>query len=55
MRILINNQIVGCGLVVLEEGFLGLFKIIVDENYQNQGLGCKLVDNLINCGKINGV
>lgn len=49
-----QENVVACGLGVLERGFLGIFDIVTDWNYRNQGFGEQLVLNLLKWGKENG-
>jgi ribosomal protein S18 acetylase RimI-like enzyme len=45
-----KNKIISCGLGVLYSGYLGLFDIITDASYRQQGYGKLLIKNLINWG-----
>jgi N-acetylglutamate synthase len=38
---------IGCGLAVLEDGFAGLYDILIHPGYRNQGHGRQVVDNLL--------
>ncbi len=48
------NNLVGCGLGVLQEGYIGLFDIVVDVDQRRQGHGERLVRDLLTWGKRNG-
>ncbi|MBN2386151.1 MAG: GNAT family N-acetyltransferase [Anaerolineales bacterium] len=47
----INSRIVACGLGVLQDGYLGLFDIIVDPEYRRKGYGKQIVQDLLGWGK----
>lgn len=49
-----NNEIIACGLGVLEQNYLGLFDIVTNEKYRNLGYGTKLVKSLLDWGIDNG-
>jgi ribosomal protein S18 acetylase RimI-like enzyme len=49
-----QGKAVGCGLGVFEDGFLGIFDIIVDKDYRHQGYGNRLMQALISWGKAKG-
>ena len=42
---------IGCGLGVVEDKFVGLFDIVIDPQYRNQGFGKLLVENILKWGK----
>lgn len=50
----INEKTIACGLGVLENDFIGLFDIVVDEQYRNKGYGKHLVLVILQLGKNNG-
>jgi ribosomal protein S18 acetylase RimI-like enzyme len=50
----INEVVIGCGLGVVEEKFIGLFDIVIDPQYRNQGFGKLLVGNILKWGKSKG-
>lgn len=50
----VENEIIACGMAVLESNYLGLFDITVSENYRNKGYGSKLIDSLLSIGKEHG-
>lgn len=49
-----NNEILGCGMCVLESEYIGLFDIVTTEKYRNRGYGNKLIQNILQWGKDNG-
>ena len=50
----LNEVVIGCGLGVVEEKFIGLFDIVIDPLYRNQGYGKLLVENILKWGKDKG-
>jgi N-acetylglutamate synthase len=50
----LDGQSVALGLAVAERGYVGLFDIIVDASVRNQGLGRRLVTNLLHWGRQQG-
>lgn len=50
----LNDKTIACGLGVLENYFIGLFDIVVDEQYRNMGYGKHLVQGILQLGKNNG-
>ncbi|WP_289141048.1 GNAT family N-acetyltransferase [uncultured Brevibacillus sp.] len=50
----VDNKIVACGLGVVEREYIGLFDIVTDQAYRNQGLGEQLVLNLLQWGQEKG-
>jgi ribosomal protein S18 acetylase RimI-like enzyme len=50
----LNNVVMGCGLGVVEDQFIGLFDIVIDPQYRNQGFGKLLVENILKWGKSKG-
>ncbi len=49
-----SDTLVGCGLGVLERGYLGVFDIVTDLRHRNRGFGEQLMLNLLKWGKDNG-
>lgn len=49
-----ENQVVSCGLGVLEKQYIGLFEIITAETERRKGFGEELILNLLAWGKQNG-
>jgi ribosomal protein S18 acetylase RimI-like enzyme len=50
----LNGQAVALGLGVIERGWIGLFNIVTDAAFRNQGWGSQLVLNLLDWGKRRG-
>lgn len=50
----ISNRIVGCGLGVKQEKYIGLFDIVVDKEHRGVGLGYYIVTALMQWGKSQG-
>ncbi len=50
----VNGEIVGCGLAVLQAGYIGLFDIVVDPAQRRQGHGERLVRDLLGWGQRQG-
>ncbi|MED3687678.1 GNAT family N-acetyltransferase [Peribacillus butanolivorans] len=49
-----SGTVLACGLGVLEGEYLGVFNIVTQEKFRNQGYGAKLIKNLLHWGKENG-
>jgi GNAT superfamily N-acetyltransferase len=49
-----NNRIIACGLGVLQSGYIGLFDIVTDQDFRNQGYGDKIVKGILTWGKNRG-
>ena len=49
-----GGQIVGCGLGVLQGGYLGLFDLVVDAAHRRRGYGAELMRGLLAWGKSQG-
>jgi ribosomal protein S18 acetylase RimI-like enzyme len=49
-----ENQTIGVGLGVVEDRYLGLFDIVVDETCRNRGLGQLIVGNILHWGRKQG-
>lgn len=49
--IIVNNQIVACGYGAVEDGYIGFFDIVVDENNRGKGYGKDLMNGLIKKAK----
>jgi ribosomal protein S18 acetylase RimI-like enzyme len=43
----INNEIIGCGYGVIENGFVGIFDIVVKENRRGNGHGKEIVQTIL--------
>jgi N-acetylglutamate synthase len=48
-----EDRIIACGLGVLQDGYIGLFDVVTDASFRNQGFGTRLVSNLLAWGKKN--
>lgn len=42
-----NDKVVGCGLGVIDDGFVGLYDIHVDENFRCQGIGSEICQAIL--------
>ena len=49
-----HEKIVACGYGVVEDGYLGLFDILVDETFQRKGYGMQVMNHLMTWGKEQG-
>jgi N-acetylglutamate synthase len=49
-----NGMPVGCGLGVVENRHIGLFDIVIDKDYRNQGLGQILIESILAWGRNKG-
>jgi ribosomal protein S18 acetylase RimI-like enzyme len=45
-----GGKIIGCGLGVIRQGFLGFFDIVVGEEFRRQGLGRQIMHSLLDWG-----
>lgn len=45
---------VGCGLGVVEDHFIGLYDIVIDQSYRMKGFGISLIENLLTWGISKG-
>lgn len=54
VSLLCENEIIACGMAVIEHDFAGLFDIVVAEGKRNQGYGKQLMLNLLNIAKSEG-
>ena len=50
----VDGQIIGCGLGVIQAGYLGLFDIVIDANQRRQGYGERLMMALLAWGVQQG-
>ncbi len=50
----LNELAVGCGLGVVENNYIGLFDIVIDKQYRNQGLGKIMIENILKWGRGRG-
>ena len=49
-----KGKTIGVGLGVVEDLYLGLFDLVVDPEFRNQGIGSRLVNSLLNWGQSQG-
>jgi RimJ/RimL family protein N-acetyltransferase len=49
-----KDQVIACGFGVIEREYIGLYDIVTDLNYRNQGFGEQMILNLLRWGKENG-
>jgi GNAT superfamily N-acetyltransferase len=48
-----HNQVIACGLGVLQSEYIGLFDIVTDESFRGRGYGQQVVKNILAWGKQN--
>jgi ribosomal protein S18 acetylase RimI-like enzyme len=46
-----GGEIAGCGLGVIRQGFLGIFDIVVGEEFRRQGMGRQIMHSLLDWGR----
>jgi len=49
-----EDQVVACGLGVIEREYIGLYDIVTEKNARNRGFGEQMILNLLKWGKGNG-
>lgn len=49
-----DGKVIGTGLGVLEDDFVGVYNIAIDKDYRNKGFGKELVLSLLKIGKEHG-
>ncbi|WP_274364120.1 GNAT family N-acetyltransferase [Paenibacillus thermotolerans] len=49
-----NKQVIACGFAVIERDYIGLYDIITDQSFRNQGFGEQMIRHLLQWGKDNG-
>jgi ribosomal protein S18 acetylase RimI-like enzyme len=54
ISLLETDRVVACGMGVIEDGWIGLFDIVVDSRYRQCGYGERLIRNLLKFGLNNG-
>ncbi len=52
--LLLENEIIACGMGVLEAGYLGLFNITVAQEHRHHGYGRELMLNMLQLGQAHG-
>ena len=50
----VEGHIIGCGLGVLQAGYLGIFDVVIDPDHRGQGYGTRLMDALLVWGVQQG-
>jgi len=50
-----NETFAGCGYGVIEKGFVGLFDIIVKEEFRGRGYGKEIVESILSKAKEEGI
>ncbi len=48
-----DGNLIGCGLGVLQTGYLGIFDVVIAPNYRGQGYGTRLMEALLAWGQEN--
>lgn len=54
MSLYYEEQVIACGLGVIEREYIGLYDIVTDVRYRNRGFGKQLVLNILQWGKSHG-
>lgn len=49
-----EEQVIACGLGVIEREYIGLYDIVTDKHCRNRGFGEQMILNLLKWGKENG-
>jgi ribosomal protein S18 acetylase RimI-like enzyme len=49
-----DGRMIGCGLGVLQAGYIGIFDIVIDPEHRGQGHGTRLMEALLAWGKGTG-
>lgn len=49
-----NGKPIGCGLGVIDNKYVGLFDIVIDRFYRNQGFGALMINNILGWARKNG-
>jgi GNAT superfamily N-acetyltransferase len=50
----VDDQVVGCGLAVLENQYVGLFDIVIEQQQRGQGYGTKMVAAMLDWARGQG-
>ena len=50
-----NNKFIGCGYGVIEKGYIGLFDIIVKNEFRGNGYGTKIVQTILSKANEQGI
>ena len=54
MEIMVNGEVVACGLGVYDDGYMGFFDIVTAEAHRRQGYGRELMESLLGWGVMKG-
>ncbi|MGN7416006.1 GNAT family N-acetyltransferase [Paenibacillus sp. SAF-068] len=54
ISLLMDGQVVACGFGVIERGYIGLYDIITDADFRNQGLAEQMILHLLHWAVENG-
>ncbi len=54
LDLIVDGQAIGCGLGVLEDTFIGIFDIVVDQAFRKKGYGKGIVESIMHWGYENG-
>jgi N-acetylglutamate synthase len=49
-----QNEVVGCGLGVIEKEYIGLYDIVTSQEHRSKGIGEQMILNLLQWGAANG-
>jgi hypothetical protein len=49
-----SNEVLSCGLAVIEDGYLGLFDVFTADMYRNRYFGMKIVSSMLHWGMQQG-
>jgi len=49
-----DSHTIGCGLGAIENGYIGIFDIVVSEPYRRQGIGRQIINALLFCARSHG-
>ncbi len=52
--LLVKDEVVACGMGVLENGYVGIFDVVVSEKHRNNGYGAQLLINILKVAKAHG-
>lgn len=54
LSLMVDGIHAGCGLGIMESGYLGVFDIVVDPDLRSRGLGRIIVESVLQWGKQQG-
>lgn len=52
--LLVKDEVVACGMGVIENGYVGIFDVVVSEKHRNNGYGAQLLINILKVAKSHG-